>query len=131
MEELKRTKRITIATIIAVLVLLIAIFSYQKPLQYKMSAEDMAYDLMMAYHVSPDEAMELMWDSTVIFVDMRTVYEYQADHIGKDQGQDHGIGKGPNRRHISRSADHDKDQKQDFVGKVSRFTLTKYKHPRL
>ena len=81
MEELKRTKRITIAALIAVLVLLIAILSYERPLQYKMSAGDMAYDLMMAYHVTPDEALELMWDSTVVFVDMRSVYEYQADHI--------------------------------------------------
>ena len=34
-----------------------------------MSAEDMAYELLMTYHVSPDEAMELMWDSSVVFVD--------------------------------------------------------------
>jgi rhodanese-related sulfurtransferase len=81
MEELKRTRRITIAAVIAVIILLIAVFSYDKPTRYKMSAEDMAYELLMTYHVSPDEAMELMWDSTVIFVDMRTVYEYQADHL--------------------------------------------------
>ena len=81
MEELKRTRRITIAALVAIIVLLIAIFSYNKPLRYKMSAEDMAYELLMAYHVTPDEAMELMWDSTVVFVDMRSIYEYQADHL--------------------------------------------------
>ncbi len=81
MEELKRTRRITIASVIAIIVLLIAIFSYKRPLRYKMSAEDMAYELLMTYHVTPDEAMELMWDSTIVFVDMRSIYDYQADHL--------------------------------------------------
>jgi rhodanese-related sulfurtransferase len=81
MEELKRTRRITIAAVVAIIVLLIAVFSYKKPIRYQMSAEEMAYELLMTYHVSPDEAMELMWDSTVVFVDLRNPYEYQADHL--------------------------------------------------
>lgn len=81
MEELKKTRRITIAAIIAVFVLVVAIISYNKPLRFKMSADDMAYELLMTYHVSPDEAMELMWDTATVFVDMRSVYEYQVDHL--------------------------------------------------
>jgi rhodanese-related sulfurtransferase len=82
MEELKRTKRITIATFSFVIVLLIAFLSIKKPIhQYQMSAEDMAYELMLIYQVTPDEAMEIMYDSTVVFVDVRNYYEYQADHL--------------------------------------------------
>ena len=81
MEELKRTRRITIAAVVAIIILLIAVLIYKKPIQYKMSAEDMAYELLMTYHVSPDEAMEIMWDSSVVFVDLRSIYDYQADHL--------------------------------------------------
>ena len=82
MEELKRTKRITIATFSFVIVLIIAFFSFKKPMhQYQMTAEDMAYELMVIYQVTPDEGMELMYDSTVVFVDVRNYYDYQADHL--------------------------------------------------
>lgn len=50
-------------------------------MNYQLSAEDMAYELLMVYHVTPDEAMELMWDSTKIFVDLRSSFDYEADHL--------------------------------------------------
>ena len=82
MEELKRTKRITVATFSLMLVLIIAFFSFKKPMhQYQMSAEDMSYELMVIYQITPDEAMELMYDSTVVFVDVRNYYDYHADHL--------------------------------------------------
>ena len=82
MEKLKRTKWFAIATFFFVTVLIIAFFSIKKPMhQYHMSAEDMAYELMVIYQVTPDEAMELMWDTTVVFVDVRNYYDYQADHL--------------------------------------------------
>jgi len=82
MEELKRTRRITIATFSFVIVLIIAFFSFKKPMhQYQMAPEDMAYELMVIYQVTPDEGMELMYDSTVVFVDVRNYYDYQADHL--------------------------------------------------
>ena len=49
--------------------------------EYKMTPEDMSYELMVVYQVTPDEAMELMYDSTVVFVDVRNHYDYQADHL--------------------------------------------------
>ena len=82
MEELKRTKRITIATFSFVIVLVIAFFSFKKPMhQYKMTPEDMSYELLVVYHATPEEAMELMYDTTCIFVDIRSSFEYQADHL--------------------------------------------------
>ena len=82
MEELKRTKRITIATFSFVIILVIAFFTIKKPMyEYKMTPEDMSYELMVVYQVTPDEAMELMYDSSVIFVDVRNHYDYQADHL--------------------------------------------------
>ena len=82
MEELKRTKRITIATFSFVIVLVVAFFSFKNPMyEFQMTPEDMAYELMVIYQVTPDEAMELMYDSTVVFVDVRNYYDYHADHL--------------------------------------------------
>jgi rhodanese-related sulfurtransferase len=82
MEELKRTKRITIGTFSLVIVLGIAFLSINKsPFQYKMSPEDMAYELMVVYQVTPEEAMEMLHDSSKIFVDVRNYFDYQADHL--------------------------------------------------
>jgi rhodanese-related sulfurtransferase len=81
MEELKRTRRITIAAIVGIVVLIIAFISYKKPFNYSLSAEEMAYELLMTYPITPDEAMELMWDSTIVFVDLRDPFDYQADHL--------------------------------------------------
>ena len=82
MEELKRTKRITIATFSFVIILVIAFFTIKKPMyEYKMTPEDMAYELMVVYQVTPEEAMEFMYDSTNVFVDVRNHYDYQADHL--------------------------------------------------
>jgi len=48
MEKLKRTKWFAIATFFFVTVLIIAFFIIKKPMhQYHMSAEDMAYELMV------------------------------------------------------------------------------------
>ena len=82
MEELKRTKRITIATFSFVIVLAIAFFSFQKPMhQFKLSPEDMSYELMMVEHVTPEDAMILVYDTTIIFVDIRNIYDYNIDHL--------------------------------------------------
>jgi len=49
--------------------------------EFKMTPEDMAYELMVVYQVTPEEAMEFMYDSTYVFVDVRNHYDYQADHL--------------------------------------------------
>ena len=82
MEELKRTKRITIATFSFVIVLAIAFFSFQKPMhQFKLTPEDMSYELMIVEHVTPEDAMMLVYDTAIIFVDIRNIYDYQIDHL--------------------------------------------------
>ncbi|RLD23867.1 MAG: hypothetical protein DRI71_04220 [Bacteroidetes bacterium] len=82
MEELKRTKRITIATFSFVIVLAIAFFTLKKPMfEFKTAPEDMAFELMMVEQVTPEDAMMLVYDSTVIFVDIRNIYDYRADHL--------------------------------------------------
>ena len=82
MEELKRTKRITIATFSFVFVLAIAFFTVKKPMfEFKMTPEDMTYELMMVEQVTPEDAMMLVYDSTIVFVDIRSIYDYQVDHL--------------------------------------------------
>lgn len=82
MEELKRTRRITIATVVVVLVLVIAFFAYNPPLhKYKIATKDMPFELMLATPVTPDEAMEFTWDSTYVFVDIRSEYDFDVYHL--------------------------------------------------
>lgn len=41
----------------------------------------MAEELYLVYQVTPDEAMEYMWDSTKVLVDIRNIYDYENDHL--------------------------------------------------
>ncbi|MEN8250253.1 MAG: rhodanese-like domain-containing protein [Bacteroidota bacterium] len=82
MEELKRTKRITIGTVVVVAVLIVALLIYKPPLhKYKIATADMAFELMMATPITPDEAMEFVWDSTYVFVDIRSEHDYSVYHL--------------------------------------------------
>jgi rhodanese-related sulfurtransferase len=50
--------------------------------QFKIAPKAFAEDLFSIYQVTPDEAMEWMFDSTMaIFVDVRGKYEYERGHI--------------------------------------------------
>jgi rhodanese-related sulfurtransferase len=82
MEELKRTKRITIAAFLFVIVLVIAFVSFKRPMfQYKITPEDMTYELMIVDQVTPEDAMMLVYDSTWVFVDVRSVGDYLRGHL--------------------------------------------------
>lgn len=48
---------------------------------FKISTDDMPYELMMSTPITPDEAMEFIWDSTYVFVDTRTSQEYGEYHL--------------------------------------------------
>ena len=82
MEELKRTRRITVSAIVVIALLLIAFFTYKPPLhKYKLATVDMPFELMLATPVTPDEAMEFTWDSTYVFVDIRSELDYEIYHL--------------------------------------------------
>ena len=82
MDALNRTKRITIGAFTVVVVLIIALISYKKPLyHYQLSPQEMNDELALIYQVTPDEAMELMYDSSTVFVDTRSIYDYEVDHL--------------------------------------------------
>lgn len=83
MDALNRTKRITIGAITVVVVLIIALISYKKPLyHYQLSPQEMDNDLVLIYQVTPDEAMEMMGDSIHnVFVDIRSIYDFEKDHL--------------------------------------------------
>lgn len=83
MKELLKTKRITIAIIAFVVVLIIGFASLSKPLyKYEMKAGTFAEELFSIYQVTPDEAMEWMYDSTMaVFVDIRSVYDFEKGHV--------------------------------------------------
>ncbi|MCB0497695.1 MAG: rhodanese-like domain-containing protein [Cyclobacteriaceae bacterium] len=83
MEELKRTKRITIGVIAFIAVLVIGFLTVKKPVAvYKLSPQQMNDDLIMVYQVTPEEASEMMGDSVKnVFVDIRSIYDYEKDHL--------------------------------------------------
>ena len=84
MEDLKKKSGIIISVVLlifSVIILYFRFFDKEESLEYKITAEDMAYELLMVSQVSPDEAMELMWDTTTVFVDMRPERFYNIDHL--------------------------------------------------
>lgn len=84
MENLKKKSGIIISIVLLIFSVIILYFRYvdkEDHLLYSMSSEDMAYELLMVSHVTPDEAMELMWDTTAVFVDLRPAKYYNIDHI--------------------------------------------------
>lgn len=83
MDALKRTKRVTIGAIIIVIALIIGLLSYKRPMtNYKLSPQQMADEISLIYQVTPDEAMELLDDSSTVFVDVRNIYDYEKGHLG-------------------------------------------------
>jgi rhodanese-related sulfurtransferase len=83
MEELKRTKRITIGVVVFVVVVIIGFITFKKPLHvYQYSPAEMAEELYLVYQVTPEEAMELMFDSTAaVFIDIRSIYDFEKGHL--------------------------------------------------
>ena len=83
MEELKRTRRITIGVVVFIAVVIIGFLTIKKPLHvYQYTPAEMAEELYMVYQVTPEEAMELMFDSTAaVFIDVRSIYDFEKGHL--------------------------------------------------
>jgi len=83
MKELLKTKRITIAALSFVIVLLIGVATMKKPVyEFKMNPQDLSEQLFSIYQVTPDEAMEWMYDSSLaVFVDIRGIYDFERGHL--------------------------------------------------
>lgn len=83
MKELLKTKRITIGIIAFVVVLIIGFATLREPnYKYEMKAGTFVEELFSIYQVTPDEAMEWMFDSTMaVFIDVRPVYDFEKGHI--------------------------------------------------
>jgi len=83
MKELKKTKRITISGIVIAVVILIGILTMKKPdFSYKTTPEKMVLALFEIAPVSPDEAMEFLSDTSVVFIDIRSIYDFELGHLG-------------------------------------------------
>jgi rhodanese-related sulfurtransferase len=83
MKELLKTRRITLAIVAFIGVLIIGFATLQDPVySYKTEAGAFAEELFSIYQVTPDEAMEWMYDSSMaVFIDVRGKYEYEKGHI--------------------------------------------------
>lgn len=83
MKELLKTKRITIAVIAFLLVILIGFLTSKKPTNvYKLTPVEMASELPLIYQVTPEEAWEIMYDSSIaVFVDARSTHDFEKSHF--------------------------------------------------
>ncbi len=82
MKELLKTKRITIAVFAFILIIIIGFLTLQEPKdKYSMTPIEMVEELPLIYQVTPDEAMELMYDSATVFVDIRSIMDFEKGHI--------------------------------------------------
>jgi rhodanese-related sulfurtransferase len=87
MKELKKTRRLTIASILFVIIIVIGFLTLRKPeYTYKLSTQEMVEQLYnIDTEMLPDEAMEIIsyGDSLSVFVDLRNPYEYQKGFLGE------------------------------------------------
>ena len=82
MKELLKTKRITIAVVVFVLIIIVGFLTSQRPAhEYKITPMDLVEEISLIYQVTPDEAMELMFDTAVVFIDIRSINEYEIGHL--------------------------------------------------
>lgn len=82
MRELLRTKRITIAVFAFILIIIIGFLTLKEPTnKYKITPVTMVEELPLIYQVTPDEAMEIMYDSSTVFVDIRSFKDYEKGHL--------------------------------------------------
>lgn len=84
MEELKRTKRITIGVFAFLAVIIIGALNIKKPTEvYQLTAQQMNEELILVYQVTPEEAVDLLKDTiSTIFVDIRSIYDYEKGKLG-------------------------------------------------
>ena len=82
MKELLKTKRITIAVIVFVLIIIVGFLTIKKPSnKYEITPMALIEEISMIYQVTPDEAMEYMFDSAYVFVDIRSIKDFEKGHL--------------------------------------------------
>jgi predicted sulfurtransferase len=83
MKELLKTKRITIAVIAFLLIIVLGLLTFRKPKNvYKITPIEMLGELPLIYQVTPEEAWEVVYDTTIaVFVDIRNVYDFEKGHF--------------------------------------------------
>lgn len=84
MEELKRTKRITIGVFAFLAIIIIGALNIKKPKDvYQFTPQQMNEELILVYQVTPEEAVELLKDTiSTVFIDLRSIYDYEKGKLG-------------------------------------------------
>lgn len=86
MKELTRTRRLTISSILFVVVIAIGMITLNKPAyEYQISSQMMLEEVYnLENEMLPDEAMEILAyeDSSFVFIDLRNPYEYNRGFLG-------------------------------------------------
>jgi rhodanese-related sulfurtransferase len=86
MKELKNTRRLTIAAILFVLLIIFGLLTFRKPeFNYKISNQQMLEELYnLDNEVLPDDVMDIIayGDSATVLIDIRNPYEYEKGFLG-------------------------------------------------
>jgi rhodanese-related sulfurtransferase len=85
MKELNKTRRLSIATVIFILILIFGLLTLRQPdLSYSLTSDQMLEELFnSANEMTPEEAMEVISnkDATYQFIDLRNPYEFEKGAI--------------------------------------------------
>jgi len=86
MKELKNTRRLTIAAILFVLLIIFGFITFRKPeFNYEISNQQMVEELYnIDNEVLPDDVMDIIayGDSATVLVDIRNPYDYKKGFLG-------------------------------------------------
>jgi len=84
MEALNRTRRITIGMVVFVVVIIVGLLTFKKPMySYQLSASDMMKQMATIQQITPDKAVQELKSSSAVFVDIRNIYDFEKDHLDK------------------------------------------------
>ncbi|MEZ5082945.1 MAG: rhodanese-like domain-containing protein [Bacteroidales bacterium] len=87
MKELNRTKRLVIATILFVVIILIGFLTFEFPeFEYAISTDSMIEELNNPNNLmTPEEAVEIIanQNSSYIFIDLRNPFEFNKGYFGE------------------------------------------------
>lgn len=83
MEELKRTKRITIGVFAFLAVIILGALTIKKPTKVlQLTPQQMNEELILVYHVTPEQAVDMLTDTvSTVFVDLRSIYDYERGKL--------------------------------------------------
>ncbi|WP_117884693.1 rhodanese-like domain-containing protein [Aureibaculum luteum] len=79
MKELEKTKRISIAAVFSILLVIIALLSYKKPKNLYTITTKTALEMLLDKNIAVN--VDILNDTTIVPIDIRSQYDYEKGYI--------------------------------------------------